>query len=583
MAEVLVARELDDAHDGSLTQSGGSLQTLDDAALALEPLAEGADEPEPWGYDYEDEAPLDGDDGEGLGPNPWRDEIVRTIFGDVGAIRRDFSCAIERKILLHGRLYVTERFICFYSNLFGFEKKIKIPYSHITCITKEYTAVFIPNAIAVITARKEYVFRSFWDRDDCFDLLKSFHESFRGLAASAGDGLESESADRGEKPDGDMEDLGGAMQDTGPEDPASPADAGEVAFDRVEDAPPLRPMRKKPSRASPTRGGDAPPRNPSRGSVAAVDGDVLVLERAATPPPPPGAARPVRPSRSDDRLVDTPQHESAEAARFADHVASTKLATVLRECVLDVDVEGFFEHFLSDAATFPLARFHETEGDLDISTTPWVSAARGEHDRELRFRRLITSPIGPPSTRTTKVQRVKAFGKNGLVMHTVMSMEDIPYRDCFTIHDRWVVRPADGDPATTRVTFEFEVKWTKSTIWKRRIESSSKGDLQAYYDSYASMAAGYLKSAKAAADEAAAAAPANAGAAPPPPEPAAPEAAKPAAPAAAPPPAPPARDWLPWAVCLALLLLYLSQRAANGRVLAELRALQADVALLKAA
>lgn len=251
MAEVLVARELDDAHDGSLTQSGGSLQTLDDAALALEPLDEPPldddeplDEPEPWGYDYEDEAPLDGDDGEGLGPNPWRDEIVRTIFGDVGAIRRDFSCAIERKILLHGRLYVTERFICFYSNLFGFEKKIKIPYSHITCITKEYTAVFIPNAIAVITARKEYVFRSFWDRDDCFDLLKSFHESFRGLAASAGDGLESESADRGEKPDGDMEDLGGAMQDTGPEDPASPTDAGEVAFDRVEDTPPLRPDRK---------------------------------------------------------------------------------------------------------------------------------------------------------------------------------------------------------------------------------------------------------------------------------------------------------------------------------------------------
>ena len=91
-------------------------------------------------------------------------------------------------------------------------------------------------------------------------------------------------------------------------------------------------------------------------------------------------------------------------------------------------------------------------------------------------------------------------------MHTVMSMEDIPYRDCFTIHDRWVVRPDADDDTRTRVTFEFEVKWTKSTIWKRRIESSSKGDLQAYYDSYASMAAGYLKSAKAAADEAAAAA-----------------------------------------------------------------------------
>ena len=34
--------------------------------------------------------PVDGD-------NPWRDEIVRTIFGDVGVIRRDFSCAPRRR------------------------------------------------------------------------------------------------------------------------------------------------------------------------------------------------------------------------------------------------------------------------------------------------------------------------------------------------------------------------------------------------------------------------------------------------------------------------------------------------------
>jgi len=125
-------------------------------------------------------------------PAAWRDEIVRTIFGDVGAIRRDFSCAIERKILLHGRLYVTERFICFYSNLFGFEKKIKIPYSHVTCVTKENTAVFIPNAIAVITARKEYVFRSFWDRDDCFNLLRAYHEMYRTVLEPASSHVEEE-------------------------------------------------------------------------------------------------------------------------------------------------------------------------------------------------------------------------------------------------------------------------------------------------------------------------------------------------------------------------------------------------------
>ena len=65
----------------------------------------------------------------------------------------DFSCAVESTVLLHGRMYVSTRFICFYSNLFGLEKKIRIPYSHIKNITKENTAMVIPNAIAISTGK----------------------------------------------------------------------------------------------------------------------------------------------------------------------------------------------------------------------------------------------------------------------------------------------------------------------------------------------------------------------------------------------------------------------------------------------
>jgi hypothetical protein len=67
---------------------------------------------------------MNNDADNGAEENPWRSEIVSTIFGDVGTIMDDFSCAIQRHILLQGRLYVTDRFLCFYSNLFGFEKKV---------------------------------------------------------------------------------------------------------------------------------------------------------------------------------------------------------------------------------------------------------------------------------------------------------------------------------------------------------------------------------------------------------------------------------------------------------------------------
>jgi hypothetical protein len=108
-----------------------------------------------------------------------KDEVLVQIFGNVGDLAGDFSCAVQSKILLHGRMYVTKRFLCFYSNLFGLEKKIRVPFKHIQKMTKETTALVIPNAISIQTPKKEYTFRSFWDRDDAYTQLKKFWDQCR--------------------------------------------------------------------------------------------------------------------------------------------------------------------------------------------------------------------------------------------------------------------------------------------------------------------------------------------------------------------------------------------------------------------
>jgi hypothetical protein len=43
----------------------------------------------------------------------------------------DYSCALHSKLfygggVMHGRMYITNAHLCFYSNLFGFEKKVKL-------------------------------------------------------------------------------------------------------------------------------------------------------------------------------------------------------------------------------------------------------------------------------------------------------------------------------------------------------------------------------------------------------------------------------------------------------------------------
>jgi len=99
--------------------------------------------------------------------------VVGQLFGRVGVPQNDYSCAVESTILLHGRMYITERFLCFYSNVFGLEKKIIIPLSVVLHISKANTAMVIPNAITIKTSRKLYVFRSFWDRDSTFDVIEA--------------------------------------------------------------------------------------------------------------------------------------------------------------------------------------------------------------------------------------------------------------------------------------------------------------------------------------------------------------------------------------------------------------------------
>ena len=83
----------------------------------------------------------------------------------------DYSCAYHKDILHQGRIYVTTTSCCFYSYIFGWENKIIVPWSEVVAVTKEKTAIFIPNAIQISTAEQKYFFASFVDRESSFMML----------------------------------------------------------------------------------------------------------------------------------------------------------------------------------------------------------------------------------------------------------------------------------------------------------------------------------------------------------------------------------------------------------------------------
>uniref|UniRef100_A0A3B3V834 GRAM domain containing 1A n=1 Tax=Poecilia latipinna TaxID=48699 RepID=A0A3B3V834_9TELE len=103
-----------------------------------------------------------------------RNEDFRKIFKKLPDSERlivDYSCALQKDILLQGRLYLSENWLCFYSNIFRWETTITIQLKDVTSMTKEKTAKLIPNAIQISTDSEKHFFTSFGARERSFMMI----------------------------------------------------------------------------------------------------------------------------------------------------------------------------------------------------------------------------------------------------------------------------------------------------------------------------------------------------------------------------------------------------------------------------
>ena len=82
-----------------------------------------------------------------------------------------FACALSKDILVHGRMYLSEAHLCFNSNILGWVTNLVIPLQEIVQIEKKSTAVVFPNGMIFRTLRHKYVFATFLNRDEAFDMI----------------------------------------------------------------------------------------------------------------------------------------------------------------------------------------------------------------------------------------------------------------------------------------------------------------------------------------------------------------------------------------------------------------------------
>ncbi|KAI7870311.1 hypothetical protein BDF14DRAFT_1772990 [Spinellus fusiger] len=84
---------------------------------------------------------------------------------------QDYGCALQKEILLQGRMYISESHICFNANIFGWVTNLVVAFTDIVEIEKRSTVMIIPNAIQIATLHAKHTFASFLSRDQAYDLL----------------------------------------------------------------------------------------------------------------------------------------------------------------------------------------------------------------------------------------------------------------------------------------------------------------------------------------------------------------------------------------------------------------------------
>lgn len=106
--------------------------------------------------------------------NKKRNRDFHTLFKSVpddDYLIEDYSCALQRDILAHGRLYVSEGHLCFSSNIFGWVTTLVMSFDEIVAVEKRMTALVFKNGLEISTLHAKHVFASFTSRDSTYDLI----------------------------------------------------------------------------------------------------------------------------------------------------------------------------------------------------------------------------------------------------------------------------------------------------------------------------------------------------------------------------------------------------------------------------
>ncbi|KAF7507208.1 hypothetical protein GJ744_010890 [Endocarpon pusillum] len=393
-------------------------------------------------------------------------QLFRSVPEDDFLIE-DYSCALQKEILLAGRIYISEGHICFSSNILGWVTTLVISFEEVMAIERETTAMVFPNAIAIQTLHARHTFRSLLSREATFDLMvgiwkashpAAFKKSINGKQAEEETAqktdklaeIESESEEESEDED-EMYD-----EDEEEEGAGSFVEARSIAGSDITDAAQAA-IRK----ASAISGAAASAVVAQSGAA----GDGQAAEKAL--------------AAASASTVDFPGPTTHAPTDCTD--SATHYDKVLKDETIPAPLGKIYSMLFGPSSGIFLTKYLVDEQKVTELQYDDDKKGLGEQNktRSYSYIKPLYGSIGPKQTKCTTSENLDAFDLERSVSVTCTTQTpDVPSGNVFSVKTRYCLSWAAGN--ATRLQMNCTIEWTGKSWLKGPIEKGATDGQQTY-------------------------------------------------------------------------------------------------------
>jgi len=375
-------------------------------------------------------------------------QLFRSVPDDDYLIE-DYSCALQRDILLAGRIYISEGHICFSSNILGWVTTLVISFEEVVSFEKETTAMVFPNAIAIQTLHARHTFRSLLSREATFDLLIGIWKASHPAAFQKsinGKQMEQEVQDKAEKiAESEAESEAGSEDDeVYDEDEDGDAAGSFIESIASSDTTDLKSITRKPSAMN---GILAPPKIPISGDAPPVEQAASAAAEAATEFPGPTT------------------HAPTECSDSATHYEK-----IIKDEIIPAPLGKIYSMLYGPASGVFVSKFLNEECKVtDLVFEDDKKGLSNENkSRQYTYIKPLGGSIGPKQTKCTTTETLDAFDLEKAVSVTCTTQTpDVPSGNAFSVKTRYCLSWAPNN--ATRLQMNCGIEWTAKSWLKGKI------------------------------------------------------------------------------------------------------------------